>query len=169
MHVLPALAAAKDVQEKRGLRAQSTKRKQAAAAMDAPLKTTFDLTIPAAAPSAARSSPATTVAAAAEVVVAPGSATSAPPSVRRKHRAPPPESGSDDLVSDGGSFDGFDSDLIESCSRNCERSSSESEEEQADMLNPIVLVSVLLFSRSRTICSAVPLCRLLSFALCVCV
>jgi len=104
------------------------------------------------------------VAAAAEVVVAPGSATSATPSVRRKHRAPPPESGSDDSVSDGGGFDVFDSDLIESCSRDCGCSSSESEEEQADMPDPIVLVSALLFSRSRTICSAVPLCRVLSFA-----
>jgi len=128
-HVLPARAAAKDVHKQRGRRAQSTKRKQAAAAMDEPLKTTVDLTIPPAAPSAARSSPAAAAAAEAAVVVAPGSAPSAPPSVRRKRRAPPPASGSDDSVSDGGGFDGFDSDLIESFALNCGRSSSESEEE----------------------------------------
>jgi len=34
---------------------------------------------------------------------------------------------------------------------------------------PIVFSSVLFVSRSRTICSAVPLCRGLSFAFCVCV
>ena len=124
---LPARAAAKDVQKQRGRRAQSTKRKKAAAAMDAPLKTTVDLTVSAAAPNGTRPPPA--AAAEAEAAAAPVIPQSAPPSAGRKRRAPPPESSSDDSVSDGGGFDGFDSDLIESFARNGGRSSSESEEE----------------------------------------
>jgi len=46
-----------------------------------------------------------------------------------QHRAPPPASGSDDSVSDGGGFDSFDSDLIDSFALNCGRTSSECEEE----------------------------------------
>jgi len=129
-HVLPARAAAKDVEKQRGGRAQSPKHKQhAAAAMHVPLSTTVDLMIPPAASSAARSSPAAAVTAEAAVVVEPGSAPSAPPSVRRKRRVPPPKSGPDDSVSDGVGFDGFDSDHIKSFARKCGRSSSESEEE----------------------------------------
>jgi len=128
-HVLPARTAEKDVQKRRGGRAQSTKPKQAAVAMEAPLKRTVDLMIPQAAPSAGRSSLAAAAAAEAAVVVAPGSAPSAPFLVRRERREPPPESGSADSVSDGGGFDGFDSDLIEYVALNCGRSSSESEKE----------------------------------------
>ena len=124
---LPARAAAKDVHKQRGRREQSTKRKKAAAAMDAPLKTTVDLTVSAAAPNGARPPPA--AAAEAEAAAAPVIPQSAPPSAGRKRRAPPPESFSDDSVSDGGGFDGFDSDLIDSFARNGGRSSSEFEEE----------------------------------------
>jgi len=101
--------------------------KKADAAMDAPLKTTVDLTVSAAAPNGTRPPPA--AAAEAEAAATPVIPQSAPPSAGRKRRAPPPESSSDDSVSDGGGFDGFDSDLIDSFARNGGRSSSESEEE----------------------------------------
>jgi len=127
-HLLPARAAAQDVHKQRGHRAQSTKRKQAAAAMDEPLMTTVDLTIPPEPPSAARFSLAAVAAAEAAVVAAPESAPSAPPSRRQKRRAPPPAFDSDDSFSDGGGFDAFDSDLIDSFAFKCGRSSSESEE-----------------------------------------
>jgi len=47
-----------------------------------------------------------------------------------KRRQPPSVASSDSSVSDGGGFDGFDSDLIEAFARNGASSSSESREEE---------------------------------------
>ena len=137
---MPSSSAARSAADKRrGRRAQATKRQQAAASMAAPVQTTVDLTAPSPAPPAApapRSSLAAAAAAAAEAVAAaaaaaatPTDARSTPQSASRKR--PPPQSGSaSDSVSDGGGFDGFDSDIIAAFERNGGRSSSDSDEDE---------------------------------------
>jgi len=117
-------AAAKAAHKQRGRRAHATKRKQAAASIEAPLQTTVDLTLPPAAATPARpSSPVTAAADAATAVV---SADAGGPSQTSgvTRRQPPSVASSDSSASDGGGFDGFDSDLIEASARNGASSSS---------------------------------------------
>jgi len=132
----PARSAAN---KRRGRRAQATKSQQAAASMSALVQTTVDLTAPPPAPPAAPAPPsslavaaaaaAAPAAAAAAPAVTPTDARRTPQSVSRQR--PPPQSGSaSDSVSDGGGFDGFDSDLIAAFERKGGRSSSESDEDE---------------------------------------
>ena len=113
--------------KQRGRRALATKRKQAALSMNKQMQTTVDLTSPppaapaASAARAAQSSLAAAAAAAAAAVAASNDARRTPP---------PPGSSSDESLSDGGGFDGFDSDLIAAFERNGGRSSSESEHDE---------------------------------------
>ena len=123
--------------KQRGRRAQATKRKQAALSMNKQMQTTVDLTSPppaapaASAARAAQSSLAAAAAAAAAAVAASNDARrTPPPASRQRPPPPPPGSSSDESLSDGGGFDGFDSDLIAAFERNGGRSSSESEHDE---------------------------------------
>ena len=107
--------------------------------MSAPAQTTVDMTAPPPAPPVAPA-PRSSLAVASAAAAAPAAAAAAPaatptdtrhtPQLVSRQRPPPQCGSASDSVSDGGGFDGFDSDLIPPFERKGGRSSGESDEDE---------------------------------------